>query len=90
MSRYLPNGFAQDLPNTASGGGTESCNVVLLGLPGIGETHLATALGVTPAHGGHRFLCATDWVTRLTQAHQRGDLPREMIKPRRYALIIID
>lgn len=47
----------------------EARNVVLLGPPGTGKTHLATALGVKAAHAGHRvlFATATDWVTRLNR-----------------------
>src|SRR5579872_6484111 len=41
----------------ASGGFlTEARNVVLLGPPGTGKTHLAIALGVTAARHGHRVL----------------------------------
>ncbi|HQZ86537.1 MAG TPA: ATP-binding protein, partial [Actinomycetota bacterium] len=57
----------------ASGGFlTEARNVVLLGPPGTGKTHLAIALGVTACRHGHRvlFATATDWVTRLTDAHR--------------------
>jgi DNA replication protein DnaC len=50
----------------ASGGFlTEARNIVLLGPPGTGKTHVATALGVIAARHGHRvlFATATDWVT---------------------------
>ena len=55
-------------------------NVVLLGPPGTGKTHLATALGVAAARHGHRvlFATATEWVTRLSDAHRAGRLPQEL------------
>lgn len=77
----------------ASGGFlTEARNVVLLGPPGTGKTHLAIALGVTACRHGHRvlFATATDWVTRLSDAHRAGRLAAELAKLRRYGLIIID
>jgi len=71
---------------------TEARNIVLLGPPGTGKTHLAIALGVTAARHGHRvlFATATDWITRLTEAHRAGRLANELTKLRRYGLIIID
>jgi DNA replication protein DnaC len=77
----------------ASGGFlTEARNIVLLGPPGTGKTHLATALGVAAARHGHRvlFATATDWITRLTDAHRAGRLAQELTKLRRYGLIIVD
>lgn len=82
----------QQVGALASGGFlTEARNVVLLGPPGTGKTHLATALGVAARHG-HRvlFATATEWVTRLTEAHQSGRLPRELARLRRFGLIIVD
>jgi DNA replication protein DnaC len=71
---------------------TEARNIVLPGPPGTGKTHLATALGIAAARHGHRvlFATATDWITRLTDAHRHGRLPQELAKLRRYALIIVD
>jgi DNA replication protein DnaC len=83
----------QQVASLASGGFlTEAGNVVLLGPPGTGKTHLAIALGVTAARHGHRvlFATATDWVTRLTDAHRAGKLPQELTRLRRYRLIIVD
>jgi DNA replication protein DnaC len=49
-------------------------------------------LGVAAARHGHRvlFATATEWVTRLTDAHHAGRLPHELAQLRRYWLIIVD
>jgi len=83
----------QQIASLASGAFlTEARNVVLLGPPGTGKTHLATALGIVAARHGHRvlFATATDWVTRLTGAHRAGRLPQELTRLRRYGLIVVD
>lgn len=70
----------------------EARNIVLLGPPGTGKTHVATGLAVKACQTGHRvlFATATDWVTRLTDAHRHGRLPNELARLRRYGLIIVD
>lgn len=67
-------------------------NVVLLGPPGIGKTHLAIGLGIKAAQNGHSVLfdTASAWINRLTIAHQGGQLDAELKKIRRYKLIIVD
>ena len=67
-------------------------NVILLGPPGIGKTHLAIGLGVKACQAGQSVLfdTASNWITRLGEAHRAGRLEAELKKIRRYKLIIID
>jgi DNA replication protein DnaC len=67
-------------------------NVILLGPPGVGKTHLAIGLGIKAIHAGHPVLfdTATGWVTRLREAHDQARLPHELRRLRRYRLLIID
>ena len=67
-------------------------NVILLGPPGIGKTHLAIGLGVKAAQTGYSVLfdTANNWIARLAAAHQAGHLDVELERIRRYRLIIID
>jgi DNA replication protein DnaC len=67
-------------------------NMILLGPPGIGKTHLAIGLGVKAAHAGYSVLfdTASNWIARLSTAHHANRLEAELKKIRRYKLIIID
>jgi DNA replication protein DnaC len=67
-------------------------NVLLLGPPGTGKTHLATGLGIRACQAGHRTLFATaaQWVTRLAEAHHSGKLQDELARLGRYPLLIVD
>lgn len=49
-------------------------NVVLIGPPGTGKTHLATGIAIRACQAGHRTLFATasEWVDRLATAHHDG------------------
>ena len=67
-------------------------NVLLLGPPGTGKTHLATGLAIRACQAGHRTLFATaaEWVTRLADAHHAGTLQTELTRLGRYPLLVID
>jgi DNA replication protein DnaC len=67
-------------------------NVVLLGPPGTGKTHLAIALGIRACLAGHRvaFRTATEWVALLADAQRHGRLDTELDRLQRIPLLIID
>jgi len=55
-------------------------NVVLLGPPGVGKTHLAIALGVKAVEAGHRvvFLSLETLLSRLVRAKHENRLERQL------------
>ena len=67
-------------------------NVVFLGPPGTGKTHLATGLAIRACQAGHRvaFATAAHWVSALADAHHAGRLQSELIRLGRYPLLVID
>lgn len=67
-------------------------NVLLLGPPGTGKTHLAIGLAIRACQAGHRVLFATaaEWVTRLADAHHTGRLQDELRRLGRYPLLVVD
>ena len=67
-------------------------NVVLLGPPGTGKTHLSIALGIRACLAGHRvaFRTATEWVALLADAQRQGRLDAELDKLQRIPLLIVD
>jgi DNA replication protein DnaC len=67
-------------------------NVVFLGPPGTGKTHLAIGLAIRACQAGHRVLFATasEWVARLAEAHHAGRLQPELTRLGRYPLMVVD
>jgi DNA replication protein DnaC len=67
-------------------------NVVFVGPPGTGKTHLAVGLGVRACQAGHRVLFATagEWAARLADARAAGRLAAELADLDGYPLLIVD
>lgn len=70
----------------------EGRNIILLGAPGLGKTHLAVALGMLTAEIGHRvyFTTAIDLAVKLTRAIDTNSLHRQINALMQPKLLIID
>src|ERR1700755_1347624 len=67
-------------------------NVILLGPPSTGKTHLGIALGIRSCLAGQRviFKTATEWVALLPDQQRQGRLDDELKRLERYPLLICD
>lgn len=67
-------------------------NVVFLGTPGVGKTHLAVALGMIAA--GHRYstyyINCHNLITQLNKAHYENRLQERLKNFAKYKVLIID
>lgn len=70
----------------------EGRNIVFLGPPGVGKTHLAIALGLLCAEMGHRllFLSALELARRMNTAFAQNRLPHYLKMLTTPRLLIID
>ena len=66
--------------------------VLLIGEPGTGKTHLATALGEAAIRGGYRvkFTTAAGLVTELVEARDAHELGRVLARYSRIDVLILD
>lgn len=71
---------------------SEGRNVILLGPPGVGKTHLAIGLGVDVANLGHRvhFTTAIELAYKLTKAVDANRLDRQLKMLTQPKLLVID
>ena len=67
-------------------------NVVFLGAPGVGKTHLAIALGVKAVNAGHPvyFANISKLVEKLKSASQNDKLEKKLQAYAKFKLIIVD
>ena len=67
-------------------------NVLLVGNPGTGKTHLATALGHTACAQGRRvrFMTTSGLVTQLLEAREDRSLRRLLKQMERIELLVLD
>ena len=67
-------------------------NVILLGPPGTGKTHLAIAISIRACLAGARvaFATATEWVARLSEAKRNGGLDAELRRLSFIPVLVVD
>ena len=70
----------------------EKKNVLLIGSPGTGKTHIATAIGIEAAKNrvSTYFISCHDLISQLSLAHSENRLVDKIKQYNRYKLLIID
>ena len=66
-------------------------SVILIGNPGTGKTHVATALAIEACHRGHRvrFYRATELITQLMEAREERQLLRMKAQLAKLDLLVL-
>ena len=67
-------------------------NLVFIGSPGVGKTHLAISIGIEACRQGKQtlFINCHELLSRLRAAYEKGDLDRSINRYARYDLLVID
>lgn len=67
-------------------------NIIFIGPPGVGKSHLATALGVRACEFGYKvlFITAKDLIDNLYKDYEKGNLKKSFSKLKKIDLLIID
>jgi DNA replication protein DnaC len=67
-------------------------NVIFVGSPGVGKTHLATAIGIAAAkqHVATYFISCSDLIMQLRRAQMESHLQERLKYLCRYRLLIVD
>jgi DNA replication protein DnaC len=67
-------------------------NIVFMGPPGVGKTHLAIAIGIKTVNAGYKvlFLTALNLIESLDLAEMRGELKKKINALAKFDLIIVD
>ncbi len=67
-------------------------NILFVGSPGVGKTHLAVSIGLEAAtHKNQvRFITCGDLLSQLSKAHNEGKLDNKLALYSRYKVLIID
>ena len=67
-------------------------NILFVGSPGVGKTHLATSIGIEAAKSRHStyFITCSDLILNLKKAHLENRLETRLKHYSKYKLLIID
>ncbi len=70
----------------------EAKNIIFVGNPGVGKTHLSVALGIkaTEHRYGVYFITCHNLITKLNKAHKENRLDRQLQHLCQYRILIID